>query len=108
MPATVDGARPEQRAVEAYARTGGAGAMTGWAALRLHGAAYFDGTGSPVPLVEGRRRLRSTPEARVLRAVLPEDQVVTRRGVRCAVPERALRDHLAGRPGCGRPWSRST
>lgn len=96
VPAAVDGTRPEQRVVEAYARTDGAGAVTGWAALRLHGAAYFDGGGSPVPLVEGRSRLRSTPQVRVLRARLCEDQVVTRRGVRCTVPERALRDHLAG------------
>ncbi|MEV5001134.1 hypothetical protein [Nocardioides sp. LML1-1-1.1] len=96
VPATVDGTRPEQRVVEAYARTDGAGAVTGWAALWLHGAAYFDGAGAPVPLVEGRRRLRSTPQVRVLRALLPDDQVLTRRGVRCTVPERALRDHLAG------------
>ena len=95
VPRVVDSSRPEQRIVEAYARTDGTGAVTGWAALRLHGAAYFDGAGLPVLLLEGGRRLRPTAQVTVLRALLDEGQVVIRNGVRCTRPERALRDHLA-------------
>ncbi|MCR1783305.1 hypothetical protein KVF89_12230 [Nocardioides carbamazepini] len=100
-PAAVDGSTPEQRIVEAFARSRGRGVITGWASLRLHRAAYFDGLGIdartavPVPLVEGDARLRSTPEVLVLRDRLPAADIVLLNGVRCTIPERALLDHLA-------------
>jgi hypothetical protein len=55
VPSRVDGNVVEQRILEQGARIPAYGAVTGWAALRWHGAAYFDGTGFegevlPVPL----------------------------------------------------------
>ncbi|TNM48270.1 hypothetical protein FHP29_01820 [Nocardioides albidus] len=100
MPTAVE-AVPEQRIVEAFARSHGRGVVTGWAALRLHRAAYFDGLGPdgttpvPVPLIEGDTRLRSTPDVLVLRGRVPADDIVCVRGVRCTTPERALLDHVA-------------
>ena len=56
VPSSVDGSVVEQRILEQGSRIPGYGAVTGWAALRWHGAAYFDGVGYdgeqlPVPLV---------------------------------------------------------
>jgi hypothetical protein len=56
VPTDVDGTVVEQRILEQGSRIPGYGSVTGWAALRWHGAAYFDGTGYdgellPVPLV---------------------------------------------------------
>ena len=45
VPSSVDGGVVEQRIVEQAGRIPGYGAVTGWAALRWHGATYFDGTG---------------------------------------------------------------
>ncbi len=90
---------PDQRVVEAYCRTGGRGAVTGWASLLLHGANYFDGllgtTRQRVLLVEGDARLRADVDTTVLRARIPAEDLVVRYGVRCTIPERALLDHLA-------------
>lgn len=96
VPAHVDAARPEQRIVEEAARVRECGAVTGWAALRLHGATFFDGLGPdgrtplPVPLVEGTGRLRPTAGTTVSRARLAEPEVVRRYDVRCTAPERAV------------------
>lgn len=98
VPTHVDGTRPEQRILEQAARVRERGAVTGWAALRLHGAAFFDGLGPdgrtprPVPLVEGDGRLRETPTATISRARLDPDDVIVRHGVRCTIPERAVVD----------------
>ncbi|QWZ08552.1 hypothetical protein KRR39_01370 [Nocardioides panacis] len=43
VPASADDDLPEQRIVEQAARLPPGGAVTGWAACRLHGAAFFDG-----------------------------------------------------------------
>ena len=56
VPSGVDGTVVEQRILEQGSRIPGYGAVTGWAALRWHGARYFDGTGYdgeslPVPLI---------------------------------------------------------
>ena len=57
VPSDVDGSVVEQRIVEQAARISAWGAVTGWAALRWHGATFFDGTSDggrgqlPVPLV---------------------------------------------------------
>jgi hypothetical protein len=101
VPSSVDRSSPEQRIVEAFARSRGGGVVTGWAALRLHLATYFDGLGAhagtpvPVPLIEGQARLRSTPEVLVVRSQVSDADIVLLRGVRCTTPERALLDHLA-------------
>lgn len=100
VPAEVDGDVPEQRVLEQSVRLGPAGAVTGWAALRLHGAAYFDGRGTdgrdiePVPLVSPDRQLRTTPAASVRRAALDPVEAVVRQGVRCTTVERALLDEV--------------
>jgi hypothetical protein len=56
----------EQRILEQSARLPSTGAVTGWAALRWRGAAYFDGTDRdgkplPVPLLLGGGNLRPHP-----------------------------------------------
>lgn len=94
----VDAAAPpvvEQRVLEQASRLEGRGAATGWAALRMAGAAYADGLdrrGRPrrVPLVAGGSGVRSDDEALVVREGLEEDEVVVRQGVRCVSPERAV------------------
>jgi len=55
VPSSVDGTVVEQRILEQAARIPAYGAVTAWAALRWHGATYFDGRGLdgkqlPVPL----------------------------------------------------------
>lgn len=87
-------ASPEQRVVEASARLS-VGMVTGWAALRLAGARYFDGTDgtrsdSPVPLLlphSHRLRARGVLVERT-RGSLPEP--VVRHGVPCAPGPTAL------------------
>ena len=60
MPATVDPEVPEQRILEQAMRLVSGGAVTGWAACRMHGAAFFDGlrdggrTRVPVPSTAAR------------------------------------------------------
>ncbi len=60
VPSNVDESVVEQRILEQASRIRQYGAVTAWAALRWHGAAFFDGTTDggrtrlPVPLVVGR------------------------------------------------------
>ena len=88
----------EQRILEAALRAGGKGAVTGWAALRLHGVGFCDGlagdgtTALRVPLVEGAGRIRAHPTIQVSRETLPADEVVVVHGIRCVTAERALYD----------------
>lgn len=67
VPAEVDPAVPEQRAVEAVGHLPSGGALTGWAVLRLLGCRFFDGVtalGTPLPVRlqmgphRGRRKRR--------------------------------------------------
>lgn len=56
VPSSVDDSVVEQRIVEQGSRIPAYGAVTEWAALRWHGAAYFDGVGYdgellPIPLI---------------------------------------------------------
>jgi hypothetical protein len=56
VPSSVDGGRVEQRILEQGSRIRAYGSVSQWAALRWHGAAYFDGVGYdgeqlPVPLI---------------------------------------------------------
>lgn len=59
VPAGTSSERPEQRILEQSVRLPEGGAVTGWAACRLHRAAFFDGLGRdgttprPVPLALG-------------------------------------------------------
>lgn len=107
VPVDVDGACVEQRIVEQAQRAGATGAVTGWAALRLHGSGFCDGlaadgtTELAVPLVEGAGRVRPHPDVRISREELPDDEVVMRQGIRCTVPDRALYDEV--RSGTLRP-----
>lgn len=101
VPSRVDGAVPEQRIVEAFARSPDEGVVTGWASLRLHRAAYFDGRGPdgitrlPVIVMVGSARLRNTVDMIAVRALPPPCDVVVRHGIRCTLPDRALLDHIA-------------
>lgn len=103
VPADVDVNFPEQRALEAFAVSRGRGAVTGWAALRLWGAAFFDGLGPDgetrlaVSVVQGGARFRPTPALHPCRESLDPSSVVARRGVGCVGPERALLHEICRR-----------
>jgi hypothetical protein len=89
---------PEQRAFEVGARLRPGLLLTGWAALRLAGASYFEGlehrTPRPVPvLVPHHARLRG-PEVRVERTRLPIPPAVWHAGVPCVPGELALLHEL--------------
>ena len=83
----------EQRILEQAQRLPPGGAVGGWASLRLHGAAYFDGGREgdrPVPLVlPPGRALHPFPGGRQVRATTPP-AVVVRHGVPCVEPYAAL------------------
>jgi hypothetical protein len=99
VPTTVDRGLVEQRILEEACRLPQTGAVTGWAALRLHGGRYFDGlaedgaTELPVPLVVPTGTpLRGTPGIEVHRERLGHGEVTVRQGVACTVPSRAAFD----------------
>jgi hypothetical protein len=98
----------EQRILEAYAGGGPRCVVTGWAGLRLLRGGWFDGLASngrtrlPVQLAANGDRLRSRPGVLVVADTMPDDEVLTLNGVRCASPERALFDELR-RLGVNRP-----
>lgn len=60
VPAAVDGSVPEQRVAEAVPLLTGYGVVTGWGALRMHGACWLDGRTTdgvellPVTVTRGR------------------------------------------------------
>ena len=92
---------PEQRAVEQSARLPPDGAVTGWAALRLAGANFFDGlevdgrTRIPVLLAVGAdTKVRGDGAATVTREPLTAEEVVVRYGVPCTRAIRALFDEM--------------
>lgn len=100
VPTYVDPDVPEQRVIEAAALLTGPGAVTGWAALRLQRAAFFDGrerdgTRQPVPLIvsQGRR-----PQTGIVwkQDRLERGEVVRRGGVPVTRPERAAFDAMRG------------
>jgi hypothetical protein len=101
VPAHVDGTVPEQRVVEQAARLQAGDAVTGWGALRLHGARFFDGrrldgvTPSPVPVVSGPEgRVRCGGDVWVSREPLDASEVEVRCGVPVTTVERALFDEM--------------
>ncbi|MFL6062181.1 MAG: hypothetical protein ACJ72E_13180 [Marmoricola sp.] len=98
VPAITDRTVPEQRIVEEAARLPTGCAVTGWAALRLLGAGYFDGLGPtgrdlPVPLVvPPPRSVRRTAGPAVHRDRLEPGDVRTVDGVASTGAERAAFD----------------
>jgi hypothetical protein len=92
---------PEQRILEQSVRLPHGGAVTGWAALRLHRAGFFDGLAAdrrtllPVPLALGPRgRIRVDGQVAVSYERLEPEEVVRRAGIRCTAVERALFDAM--------------
>ncbi|MDP9821610.1 hypothetical protein [Nocardioides massiliensis] len=87
----------EQRIVEEWARLPEA-VVTGWAAARLHGAAYLDGLDSgaprPVPLLlaPGSSAPRAWPGARIVRQPLPAQHRAEIQGIPVTTPARAVGD----------------
>ncbi len=80
----------EQRIIEAGARLPEGGMVTGWAALRLAGASYFEGGRRDVPvLLPHASRIRA-PGVEVRRTRLPLPEIEMRYGVPCAPPAVAL------------------
>lgn len=87
--------------MEQSARLPPQGAVTGWAALRLAGANFFDGldvdgcTRMPVLLAVGSdSKVRADAAASVSREPLSADEVVVRHGVPCTRVVRALFDEM--------------
>lgn len=98
LPVSVDRDVVEQRIMEQAVRLGGVGAVAGWAALRMCGAAYFDGTWRgrelPVPLISGRQLSPGGGAATSRRRITPDDVRLVQ-GVPCLRPELALLEELA-------------
>lgn len=98
VPTSVSRDLVEQRVLEESHRLPGTGAVTGWAALRLHGAAYFDGLDLshaelPVALVVPPHvPIRAHPGIVVHRERLDTDDLTVRHGIRCTRSERAAFD----------------
>lgn len=105
VPATVDRSLPEQRILEASVRLPADGAVTGWAACRLHRANFFDGllpdgrTEQPVPLVVGPRgRLRAARGVTLGYDRLDAFDRATRYGIACTTVRRAVFDAMRSAP----------
>jgi hypothetical protein len=105
VPATVDGAAPEQRILEASVRLPAGGAVTGWAACRLYGASFFDGllpdgrTELPVPLVVGPRGpVRPGRGVTLSYDRLDASDRASRYGISCTSVRRALFDAMRSAP----------
>jgi len=86
-------------------RLGDRGAVTGWAALRLHGGGFFDGLAAdgrtmldvPLALSPGQEIRRGTG-FRATREHLTDREVVNLYGVRCTAPLRATFDAMRAQP----------
>lgn len=99
VPSTVDGSRVEQRVLEQGSRVRTHGAVTGWASLRWHGAARFDGTSldgtwAPVPLVTGGSRLRGDARVVISQEQLAPPERVCLGPLWLTVPPRAVFDEI--------------
>ena len=98
VPSSVDGEVVEQRILEQGARIPAWGAVTGWAALRWHGATYFDGTGYdgmplPVPLIV-HDGIRPDPRFTQTEAQLAPSELTMVDGLPVATVQRALFDEV--------------
>jgi hypothetical protein len=92
---------PEQRILEQSVRLPAGGAVTGWAACRLHRVGLLDGlapdgvTRIPVPLVIGPdSRIRGDAGIVRLRERLERDDITSRYGIPCTTVERAAFDAM--------------
>lgn len=100
VPASVRDDLPEQRILEQSVRLPVGGAVTGWAACRMAGAAYFDGLARdavsrrPVPLATGGGSLRSDTGITVSRDRLDPREITVLSGVPCTTSRRALFDEM--------------
>jgi hypothetical protein len=101
VPASTPTDVPEQRILEQSVRLPAGGAVTGWAAGRLHRAGLIDGlapdgvTRLPVPLVIGlHSRIRGDEQVVLLRQPLEPTDVTARYGIPCTRIERAAFDAM--------------
>lgn len=101
MPSRVTDELPEQRILEQSVRLPRGGAVTGWASLRLHRGAFFDGlapdgkTRLPVPLAVGSlSKMRGDGLVQVSREPLDPSEVVVVNGIPCTAVRRALFDEI--------------
>lgn len=101
VPAGTPTDAPEQRIVEQSVRLPDGGAVTGWAACRLHGAGLIDGlepdgrTQLPVGLALGTTsRVRRDASIRINVERLDVDEIVVRQGVRITNRLRATFDAM--------------
>jgi hypothetical protein len=99
VPASVTDDLPEQRVLEQSMRLSAGGAVTGWAACRLLGAAFFDGlaqdgrTRLRVPLWVGDlAQLTQDDQVRVHRDAIVATEVTCRYEIACSRPLRAVFD----------------
>lgn len=94
--------RVEQRILDAACRLRNGDAVTGWAALRWHGAAFFDGLAPsgqddlPVPLI-ARSSLQSLPGSTLSKAQLAPSEWQYVAGLPVATVQRALFDEVVRR-----------
>ncbi len=99
MPTHVDDTVVEQRIIEQSARVRSYGAVTAWAALRWHGATFFDGTAEggrailPVPLIS-HTRLAADPASTTTQEQLSIREWAAVDGVPCTTVQRALFDEV--------------
>lgn len=91
-------ARVEQRIVEVATRLPAGGLITGWAALRLGRAAYFDGRERDVPVLLPHASRIRTPGVEVTRSRLSLPKPLMLYGVPCAPPQVALLHELRIQP----------
>lgn len=95
----------EQRIVEAAARLPTYGAVTGWAALRWMGGAWFDGLASggriqrPVDLATADSSIRSQPGSTVSEERLAPDELMAYAGLMVTTPVRSLFFEMRYAPG---------
>ncbi len=98
VPSWVNDDSVEQRILEASVRLRSYGAVTAWAGLRWHGAAFFTGVHFgerlPVPLLVGPAKLRSQRGIRVSQEQCAPHEFTDVDGVPCATPQRALFDEV--------------
>ena len=99
VPADVDEAVVEQRIYEQGHRIKSQGAVTGWAALRWRGAAYFDGVSPlgelrPVPLVVGNHPLQADARVEIDRSRIGPGERTFIGGIWVATVQRALFDAM--------------
>jgi hypothetical protein len=102
VPSDVDSSVVEQRIIEQAGRIQGYGAVTAWAALRWHGATFFDGTSDggatylPVPL-NSHTKLNPDPRFVMTQEQLAPTEWTMVGGIPVATVQRALFDEVRRR-----------